>query len=119
MVARRAGIPLPTLSNYLQGRDMKAAALVRLAKACEVSIGWLASGEGTPEGAASDSDIPLCAPDLANKPANFWALFVPLRICQEYHQKMNLRPTLREVLIWISPLYRTARNTPDQPIEFK
>jgi hypothetical protein len=45
-VAKRAGMPVGTLNNYLRGRDMKAAALVALANACRVSVEWLATGRG-------------------------------------------------------------------------
>jgi AcrR family transcriptional regulator len=45
-VAKRAGISLGTLNNYLGGRDMKTTFMVALAKACGVNITWLASGEG-------------------------------------------------------------------------
>ena len=46
-VAIRAHMPLSTLSRYLNGRDMKASALVSLAKACGVPVEWLADGHGT------------------------------------------------------------------------
>lgn len=45
-VAIRAQMPLSTLSRYLSGRDMKATALVALANACNVSVEWLAKGQG-------------------------------------------------------------------------
>ncbi|WP_243429939.1 LexA family transcriptional regulator [Acetobacter sacchari] len=45
-VAERSGVPFSTLSNYLAGRDMKADAMVTLARACGVSLSWLASGDG-------------------------------------------------------------------------
>ncbi|MCE2575266.1 XRE family transcriptional regulator [Komagataeibacter sp. FNDCR2] len=45
-VAIRAQINLGTLNNYIAGRDMKASAMIALAKACGVSLDWLATGEG-------------------------------------------------------------------------
>jgi hypothetical protein len=35
---------LGTLNRYIAGRDMKASAMIRLARACDVSLDWLASG---------------------------------------------------------------------------
>ncbi len=48
VVARKIGMPMPTLNNYLGGRDMKASAMVRLAQAAGVSVEWLATGATTP-----------------------------------------------------------------------
>ena len=45
VVAVRANVPLGTLNNYLAGRDMKASALIALARACNVSLDWLATGQ--------------------------------------------------------------------------
>jgi alpha-D-ribose 1-methylphosphonate 5-triphosphate synthase subunit PhnG len=42
--ATKAGMPLTTLNGYIAGRDMKAAAMIALADACEVSLDWLAKG---------------------------------------------------------------------------
>lgn len=53
-VAIRAQMPLSTLSRYLSGRDMKATALVALANACNVSVEWLAEGQG--DGARGTSE---------------------------------------------------------------
>jgi transcriptional regulator with XRE-family HTH domain len=44
VVSQRSGVPISTLNNYLAGRDMKAAALIALAEACNVSVEWLATG---------------------------------------------------------------------------
>ena len=48
VVARKIGMPMPTLNNYLAGRDMKASAMVRLAQAAGVSVEWLATGTTDP-----------------------------------------------------------------------
>lgn len=45
-VAKRAGMHIGTLNNYLGGRDMKAEALVSLASATGVRLEWLARGTG-------------------------------------------------------------------------
>ncbi|WP_048852498.1 XRE family transcriptional regulator [Komagataeibacter europaeus] len=45
-VAMRATIPVGTLNRYIAGRDMKASAMIALAKACGVSLDWLATGSG-------------------------------------------------------------------------
>ncbi|MDA8049020.1 MAG: helix-turn-helix transcriptional regulator [Rhodospirillales bacterium] len=45
-VARRIAMPYSTLQRYLNGRDMKAPALVALARATAVNIEWLAAGTG-------------------------------------------------------------------------
>lgn len=44
-VAALSGIPFGTLNNYLAGREMKAGAMVSIARACGVSLAWLATGE--------------------------------------------------------------------------
>lgn len=46
IVAKRAGISIGTLNNYIAGRDMKTSFMVALAHACGVNIAWLAAGEG-------------------------------------------------------------------------
>ena len=45
-VSLQSGTPLSSLNNYLMGRDMKAGAILRLAKACGVTLDWLLAGEG-------------------------------------------------------------------------
>ena len=45
-VARQVQMHLGTLNNYLGGRDMKASALVALARGTGVTLEWLASGTG-------------------------------------------------------------------------
>lgn len=46
-VASRAGVPLGTLNRYLAGQDMKASVMIALARACSVSLDWLAEGLGS------------------------------------------------------------------------
>jgi transcriptional regulator with XRE-family HTH domain len=45
-VARRAGIPLGSLNEYVAGREPRLVYAAALAKACNVSLEWLATGEG-------------------------------------------------------------------------
>jgi phage repressor protein C with HTH and peptisase S24 domain len=52
-VAARAGMPFGTLNRYIAGRDMKASAMVALAKACGVSLEWLADGNEVAPGGHS------------------------------------------------------------------
>jgi hypothetical protein len=47
-VARRSGVPLATVNNYVRGRNgMKIEPLSALAAACRVSLEWLVSGGET------------------------------------------------------------------------
>lgn len=47
----KMGISLSTLNNYLSGRnDVKVSMLVKMALAADVSIEWLATGKGEPDG---------------------------------------------------------------------
>lgn len=62
-VAIRAQMPLSTLSRYLGGRDMKASAMIALARACDVSLDWLADGTGNIQ---SDAAIPNLNTSLDN-----------------------------------------------------
>jgi hypothetical protein len=45
-IARRAGVPYPTLRDGLAGRQMRPAALVQIARATGVRVEWLLTGEG-------------------------------------------------------------------------
>jgi transcriptional regulator with XRE-family HTH domain len=46
-VARRSGVPLATVNNYVRGRNgMKIEPLSALAVACNVSLEWLVAGAG-------------------------------------------------------------------------
>lgn len=44
--ARKSGVPVGTLNNYLAGRDLPRSALVAIADATGVSVEWLATGRG-------------------------------------------------------------------------
>jgi hypothetical protein len=114
VVARRANMPIPSLNNYLGGRDLKTSALVKLAHACGVSVNWLATGEAEP-GTAST----LFRNEILDRAAHFWGLFVTIRSCQSWFSQMGRKPTLRDVLLWIREPYETALPLPDRPIEFQ
>ena len=47
-VSAKSGVPSSTLHAYLTGQDWKVSAAVALASACNVSLNWLAVGEGAP-----------------------------------------------------------------------
>jgi transcriptional regulator with XRE-family HTH domain len=74
-VARRAGVPLGTLSNYVRGRNgMKIEPLSALAVACNVSLDWLVSGtEASQTRLLINPDFPVAAaappPGLGEAPA--------------------------------------------------
>lgn len=70
-VARRAGVPLATVNNYVRGRNgMKVEPLLALAAACNVSLEWLVSGN---DGSATGPDFPTAVaappPGLGEAPA--------------------------------------------------
>ena len=44
VVAKASGVPLSTLSAYMDGRDMKVSRAAAIARACGVSLDWLATG---------------------------------------------------------------------------
>jgi transcriptional regulator with XRE-family HTH domain len=57
-VARRSGVPLATVNNYVRGRNgMKIGPLSALAEACNVSLEWLVSG-GDASGPPAVADFP-------------------------------------------------------------
>ncbi len=60
-VARRSGVPLATVNNYVRGRTgMKIEPLSALAVACNVSLQWLVSGgEATATGLPAGPDFPV------------------------------------------------------------
>lgn len=120
VVARKIGMPIPTLNNYLAGRDMKASAMVLLAEGAGVSLDWLATGKGTPQGASSEPrqlDAEVLPPDLLDAPANFYILDTCIRSCQYFYLKLGSAPSLRDALRWIGHPYRQGRTLPDRPID--
>ncbi len=67
-VARHLQMHLGTLNNYLGGRDMKASALVALARGTGVTLEWLATGEG-PMKPGQHENPPETAPQ---RPLSLW-----------------------------------------------
>ncbi|MFT9091538.1 MAG: S24 family peptidase [Gluconacetobacter sp.] len=57
-IATIAGMHVGTLNNYIAGRDMKASAMIALAKACRVSLDWLAEGVGSMESEGDAAAFP-------------------------------------------------------------
>jgi transcriptional regulator with XRE-family HTH domain len=62
-VARRSGVPLATVNNYVRGRNgMKIEPLLALAAACNVPLQWLVSGGEAPvPGPPAEPDFPIAA----------------------------------------------------------
>ncbi|KAA8387908.1 hypothetical protein FOH24_13070 [Acetobacter tropicalis] len=57
LVASKSGIPLGTLNRYIAGREMKAGAMIAIARACGVSLSWLAEGAGPSALETASSDF--------------------------------------------------------------
>lgn len=57
-IARLSETPLRSLNEYLAGRDPKRGRLVAIARACKVSVEWLATGENPPERPAAAPPSP-------------------------------------------------------------
>lgn len=116
-VARRIGMPMPTLNNYLGGRDMKVSALVALAEACNVSVEWLATGHGGMQLSAPDQvSVNSFPAEQLEAPAHFMALVMLLISCKEFYEKTAVVPTLADAFDWIGPLYGKFRSMPDGAI---
>lgn len=111
-VARRIGMQIGTLNNYVAGRDMKAAALVALADGCGVSVEWLATGRGTMHG-TKGLGFPGFDTAMA-EPVNFYSLCLLLVTCQEYFKNVGTAPTLSDAFEWVSPHYPLASTLPDR-----
>ena len=63
-VSDLSGVPLKSIYNYLNGREMKGSVLERIAAATRVPVEWLISGTEPPHQAASPSDDPPFFPQL-------------------------------------------------------
>lgn len=111
-VARKAGVPLSTLNEYFAGTELKLARAVALARACGVSVELLATGKSETVGFPIEDD-------LLDSAAHFWGILMGVRTAREWYKGSGIQPSLRDVLIWMSPVYRSALSLPDLPIEFR
>lgn len=119
-VSRKAAMATTTINNYLAGRDMKASALVTLAKVCGVRVEWLATGHGDIQQESSDQVSVTSFPaDQLLSPAHFKALVMLLISCREFYEKTGSVPTLADALDWIAPLYGKFLSMPDDQITLK
>lgn len=72
IVAKRADVSTSVLSKYLQGAEPSLFRAARLAKALGVSLEWLATGDGEPNGAIRGYvDVPIRDVRLAAGAASF------------------------------------------------
>ncbi len=55
VVCERLGLPLASLQNYMNGRDMRATTVIKLADTCGVDRGWLLDGRNAEAADASPS----------------------------------------------------------------
>jgi hypothetical protein len=66
-------VPVGTISNYLLGREMRASAMIALARACRVNLQWLATGDGPMKayslGKVTQADAMLVGPAGVTRPA--------------------------------------------------
>lgn len=107
-VAARGRVPLRTLANYLSAKsDMKIPTLVALARACGVSIEWLATGED----AAGSQQAVATAPKAV---LDHETLKVVIEEIEEHlrTQRKNLPPGKKAELIDLA--YSLALDTPDR-----
>lgn len=116
-VARKSGISLGSLNSYLKSSEPTAFKAFKLADACNVSCRWLSTGEG----AMVDrfNNILLFSDEIFNSQVHYFGLFMAIRIAREYHERMNLKPTLAEIFEWIGPYYIGQMSLIDARIEFK
>ncbi len=111
-VARKSGIPLSTLNDYLKGNEVRFSRMATLAKSCDVSLDWLATGLGD-NAAPIKTEIGIFKPEILNAPPHYMGLATLIATAREFHEKVGLRPTLLEVLEWISPHYIKMMAMPD------
>lgn len=115
-VSRKSGVPLGSLNHYIAGREMKLSAAVAIARSCGVSLEFLASGRDLNDQIVN---IKMFQKEIWSAPAHFYSLFLAVRIAREYHDKMGLKPSLGELMEWISPVYIGQMMAfPDKQIDF-
>ena len=69
VVSGISGVQIGTLDTYIGGRDMRGSAMIALARACNVSLDWLASGT-EPAAIAMEAAAEIVAThEVAGQPA--------------------------------------------------
>lgn len=121
--ARMAGVSRSSMSLYLMGRQApRPDVLHRLAKATGVHIDWLlgtpaivgASAPASSPGGSPASGHHILSPEMLDAPVNFYLLAVSLRTCKEFFDReARPKPSLRDVLAWISGPYSLHATIPD------
>ena len=117
-LAKEVNVSEASMSAYIRGLQRPSPEILeRIAAAVKVSADWLIDGDepDVEEGGLGD---PFPKEALSAK-VNFWALYISIRMCQEWFQKLGVPPSLKEVIEWIGPHYTRARELPDLRIEFK
>lgn len=64
VVSQDSGVPKRTIGRYLAGQEMKLHPLIALAKACGVTLEWLATGKEAPSAPVSAAPAPALPPKL-------------------------------------------------------
>ena len=64
VISDRTGIPKRTLGRYLAGQDIKLPSLIAIARACAVSLEWLATGADPAAAPPAAAAAPAATPDL-------------------------------------------------------
>lgn len=116
-VSRVSGVALSTLNDYLKGKEARFSRVVAIAKACSVSIDWLATGDGSMKVAAAVApgwSQPFA--DTLEQPANFYIFCLLLSSCQEYYNRLGNKPTLAEAFEWVATPYTKGFSTQDHPV---
>lgn len=118
-VSRMSGVALSTLNDYLKGKEARFSRVTALAKACEVSLDWLATGRDNPSATVDTTGGKLESSfgEALSQPANFFIFCLVMASCQEYYSKLNKVPSLAESFEWISTPYSIGRELSDQPIK--
>lgn len=107
-VAKRAGMHIGSLNNYLAGTEMKISTAVTLADACGVTLQQFVFGEEKADKERLDLEQKF---GLAlERPAQFFRFCLLMESCQAYYLKLKTRPTLREALSWVSVVYCTLQD---------
>lgn len=113
-VCRIAGMPMSTLSGYLNGSEPRFTRMAAVARACNVSLDWLAYGtRGTAELAA----LAIFKPAALDSPPHYLGLVSLITSAREYHERVGLKPSLFQVFEWVSPHYERASKVPDLSYE--